>query len=130
MWESTICRIVHECLDVFYEHFVTQHIYLPSQRQAEKEAQLMHKCSGFPPIAWASVDGTYVKIRCPVIEEALYNCRKFFHALNGQAHNMFSQIFQIRICEFFLEQCCCKKQQKKSRVSWEGKKLVWGIGNV
>ena len=55
---------------------VTEHIYLPSQRQAEKEAQLMNKCSGFPPIAWASVDGTYVKIRCPVIEEALYNCRK------------------------------------------------------
>ena len=42
----------------------------------------MHRRSGFPPIAWASVDGTYIKIRCPVIEDALYNCRKFFTSLN------------------------------------------------
>ena len=82
IWETSICKIVHECLDIFYRHFVTKHIYLPNKRQAEKEAQLMHRRSGFPPIAWASVDGTYIKIRCPVIEDALYNCRKFFTSLN------------------------------------------------
>jgi len=69
-------------LNLFYVHFVPDQIRLPTQQQAEKEAQLMHRISGFPPIGFMSIDGTLVKCTCSHRHSALYTCRKFYHSLN------------------------------------------------
>jgi hypothetical protein len=43
---------------------------------------IFHFILGFPPVAFMSIDGTYVKIMVPFQDDAIYTCRKFFHALN------------------------------------------------
>jgi hypothetical protein len=70
------------CLYAFFDHFVEDHILLPSSREALHEADLFHARSGFPKIVWGAIDGTHITITPPKTHEATFRNRHHGLSLN------------------------------------------------
>ena len=61
---------VYKSIDMVIEAIFKQVpslIQLPSEEEAFKEARLFQSRTGFPPIAWAAIDGTHITVRFPTI---------------------------------------------------------------
>jgi hypothetical protein len=43
------------CINLLFDHFVGQHIKMPTANEAKLEAQAFHSLSHFPPLAWGAI---------------------------------------------------------------------------
>ena len=62
MGEGSVYNCVDSVIEALYEHVAPNHIVLPTEEQARREAELFTNKSNFPPIVWGAIDGTHVDV--------------------------------------------------------------------
>lgn len=90
--KASVCRCIHSVVDVLCEmapNFI-------SEPKTESEIGVaksgFYAISSFPNVI-GCIDGTLIPIKCPIIDENVFVCRKGFHCLNIQAICDFRQKF-------------------------------------
>ena len=60
--DGSVHKSIDMVIDAIFKH-VPSLIQLPSDEEAMREARLFQSKTGFPSIAWASIDGTHITVR-------------------------------------------------------------------
>jgi hypothetical protein len=55
MSHGSVQKTQHMCINLLFDHFVGQHIKMPTANEAKLEAQAFHSLSHFPPLAWGAI---------------------------------------------------------------------------
>jgi hypothetical protein len=55
MSHGSVHKSHHLCINILFDHFVGQHIKMPTAYEAKQEAQAFHSLSHFPPLAWGAI---------------------------------------------------------------------------
>ena len=80
--EGAVCESIHMVNQIVFDEVVPKYICVPTQEEAKMEAELFSQKSGFPPIVWASLDGTHVEIRAPIDDHTeMYRNRDVIYEL-------------------------------------------------
>ena len=80
--EGSVCESIHMVNQVVFDEVVPKYICVPTEEEAKMEAALFSQKSGFPPIVWASLDGTHVEIRAPIDDHTeMYRNRDVIYEL-------------------------------------------------
>ena len=78
--KSTVSRTIHRVATALCAR-ARRWIYLPRQREADRQKRLFFAMAGFPNVI-GCVDGTHVKLQAPVVNEHEYVNRSGKHSIN------------------------------------------------
>ncbi|XP_048251379.1 putative nuclease HARBI1 [Haliotis rufescens] len=80
--KSSVCRVLEKTTDAIVKSYVLIRFPTPD-KHAKLAEDFFHIC-GFPKVV-GCIDCTLIPIQRPALDEAVYVCRKGFHAINVQA---------------------------------------------
>ncbi len=69
MSAGAVHSCIHTCITIFSRMLVPRYVKLPTAEQSKKEALDFQRISTFPPIAWAAVDGSHIKVTPRIKDE-------------------------------------------------------------